>query len=488
MAAKLALRLEQEIEMNKQTNLCCAFIALFAAFSHGEAAYAASADIESKPEVHQKANEAKAEPPAPVVIEGDDISFDDTTGEVYAKGNVSITQLDASLTADDIRGNTKTADVWIDGKAHIAQPQLSLDGHDSYYNYREGEGSMRLAVGEFDKKYVRGENIEFYPEEIIIYNGTVTKCPATKPDYHISARKIEIWPDNKLVAYDAKFHIKGKVIYSMKRYETEIGANAKDNPVFPTIGYHSGDGVFVKQRLERSLSDNMAAYADLGYYSKHDFRGEFGVVNHNRGYTLSLHAGDFQDDDDEWIKKEPEVSLTLAEKRLWDTPFHYRASGSVGRWSDGDKRSWHQQYNVYFSREPIQLDPSLKLYLGAGYEFIKESYDGSKINTLTQDITLEKEFSPRLTAWTGYHYTKNDNERALFKYDTADVAKELASGFKYKLDDKNAIGVEQSYDLDNNRTVDMDYTWYRNVHCFDLELTYREKRDEWKVKANVAHW
>lgn len=475
--------------MIKQTKLCCGLMALYTAFYGYVAAEAADVNAESKTEARQESAEEQPAPPVPIVIEGDDISFDNTTGDVYAKGNVTITQTDARLAADDIRGNTKSADVWIDGKAHITQDEMGIDlnGYDSFYNYQIREGKMARVVGEADRKYIKGENVEFYPDEIIIYNGTVTKCPAKKPDYHISASKIEIWPDNKMIAHDAKFWIKDKVLYSTKRYETKIGKNT-ENTAFPTVGYRSDDGIFIKQRLEHSLSENLSLYADLGYYSRHDFRANYGAVNYNNAYIVKLEAGDFQDDDDEWIKKEPELSIDFARRRIGDTPFMYDINGKIGRWKDDKKKSWHQEYSVYFSHDPIELGDSLNLHLGAGYEFIKESYDGSKLNTLKQDITLVKDFSPRFTVWTGYHYTKRDNERALFKYDSADVGKELASGFRYKIDNKNAIGVKQSYDIANRRTADMDYTWYRDLHCWQLELTYREKRDELKVKANIAAW
>lgn len=472
--------------MFKQTKLCCGLIALFSVFHHYSAAEAA---IESVPEIEQKANEeVKAAPMAPVTFEGDDISFDNITGDVYAKGNVIIMQAESQLTADDIRGNTKSADVWVDGKAHITQPKLDLDGYDTFYNYQAKEGTMLKVTGEVDQKYIQGENLEFYPEEIIIYNGTITKCPAKKPDYHVSARKIEIWPDNKMVAYDAKFWVKDKVIYSTSRYETKIGENAKDDKGFPRIGYNSDDGVFIKQRLEKPITDEIAAFADIGYYSKNDFKTEYGVVQRSRNYELTLEGGDFQDDDDNWIKKEPELRLNFYQKRIGDTPYKYNFDASVGKWSDENKKSWHQDYQLYFSRDPIALSDSLRLYLGAGYQVIKESYDGSRINTLKQDITLSNAFSPKLTAWTGYHYTKNDNTRSLFNYDSADVAKELASGISYRIDKNNTLAVVQSYDLENSRTADMDYTWYRDLHCWQMALTYREKRDELKVKFDVTHW
>lgn len=476
--------------MGKKTKICCGLIVLFTVAQGHDIVDAAVRQTEQAVEKQQQ---AKA-PQAPVVFEGDDISFDEVTGEVYAKGNVKITQNTARLTADDMRGNTQTQEIWIDGRAHITQqdgPKLNLNGDGTYYRYQAREGTMEQISGKADEQYIKGEKLEFYPDEIIIYNGTATKCPAKKPDYHMSARKIEIWPNNKMIAYDAKFWIRDKVIYSISRYETEIGENKKDK-AFPSVGYNSDDGFYIKQRLEYPLSNSLYAFTDLGYYSKRDFKNDYGMTYRQPSYSFTAELGDYQDDDDNWIKKEPNFHLALPSKKIGGTPYSYTFDAEYGKWSDDYKTSWHQDYELYFSRDPIKLSNSLNLYLGVGYEIIKESYDKSTIDTLKYDVTFQKKLSPKLSAWTGYHYTKNDVTVALFDYGTANVGKELASGISYRFDAKNALTISHSYDLENSRTADMYYTWQRNLHCWEMLLTYHqdrlEKENKWGWKVNVAHW
>ena len=476
--------------MSRKRKWLCAAVALWTLGGTWQAQAAVPAQQAQAEAVADETVEAK-KPAPPVTIEGDEISFDQTTGDVYARGNVVITQQDARLTAEDIHGNTQAADVWLDGKGHLTQqarPAIDLDGYDAFYNYQRKEGYMRDINGRADEKYVQGKKIEFFPDEIIVYDGRVTKCPAKKPDYYVTAKKIEIWPNERMVAHDAKFWVKGKVLYATKRYETGIGENRKENSAFPRVGYNTDDGVYIRQRFEHPLSDDLAAYATLGYYTKHDFKGEGGVVWRKPRYEVSLSAGDFQDDDDDWIKKEPELRFDLFKQQIGTTPYYYQFTALYGRWSDDKKRSWHQEYEAYLSRAPIALSNTLNLHLGTGYEFVRESYDNSKANSIKYDVTLSNKFSPRLTAWTGYHYTKNNAQDMLFNYDNADVAKELASGLRYKLDDKNTLLLEHSYDIENNRTEDMDYTWERDLHCLQMKVTFREKRDEWKVKFDVTKW
>lgn len=477
--------------MGKKTTILCGAITLLSVFFSDTVINASPDGQESGQKAQEeKAPAAKAAPMAPIVFEGDDISYDEATGNVYAKGNVKITQEAAKITSDEMKGNTQTFDVWVDGKAHITQtvkPRLDLNGYNSYYNYQKREGTMEKMAGRADEQFIKGEKIEFFPDEIIVYNGTTTKCPAKKPDYHMSASKIEIWPNQKMIAYNAKFWIKDTILYSTKRYETKIGDNASDN-AFPKIGYNSDDGVYVKQKFEHAFNDTLSAFADIGYYSKHDFKNDYGLVWRQPSYYVVAETGDFQDDDGNWIKKEPNFRFVYPTKKIGSTPYNYRFDAEYGKWSDAYKTSWHQDYELYFSRDAIKLTDSLKLYLGAGYQIVKESYNGMSIDTFKYDATLYQTLTPKISVWTGYHYTKNDIASTLFNYDVADVGKELASGISYRFDDKNTLVIAQSYDLERSRTADMDYTWYRNLHCWKASLTYREKRDEWKFKVDVAHW
>ena len=142
--------------------------------------------------------------PIPVIIEGDDITFNEQTGEIYAKGKVVFTQADAVVTGTDIEGNTIKTKVWAKDKTLLTQPDLKLNGYETDYNYGDRTGTMKKVDGVVNNKIVKGNNVEFYPERVVIYNGTISKCPAIKPDYHISAKKIEIYPNVKMIAYDAK--------------------------------------------------------------------------------------------------------------------------------------------------------------------------------------------------------------------------------------------------------------------------------------------
>jgi hypothetical protein len=128
----------------------------------------------------------------------------------------------------------------------------------------------------------------------------------------------------------------------------------------------------------------------------------------------------------------------------------------------------------------------MKLYLGTGYNMIFESYDNSLKKGILFDSTLTKDWSPRLQTWLGYHY-RQDNE-TLFAYSRPDMMRELDVGFKYKIDKLNSLTINQSYDVKNSRVYDQDYTWSHNLHCWNVDVTYRAKRDQLLVHLSTVKW
>ena len=80
---------------------------------------------------------------------------------------------------------------------------------------------MAEANGKVGAYYMTGKRFEFYPDKIIVYDGTQTKCSAKKPDYHLSSDVAEIYPGNRMVLTNVKFWLKNKVIFTKKRHEVD---------------------------------------------------------------------------------------------------------------------------------------------------------------------------------------------------------------------------------------------------------------------------
>lgn len=421
---------------------------------------------------------------APIVIEANDLSFSDETGDILAKGKAVITNQGQRVEAEEINGNAKLNEIWINNKATFSQPDSSLNGTHTLYNYKLKTGSMEDVKGKIGHKYISAKNLSMSPDKYIISEGTSTNCPAKIPDYHVSADKIEIWPGDKMIAYNAKFWIGNKVIFTLPKYKQSLKDGQES--AFPRIGYNSDDGLYLKQRIDYPINDKVSAYVNLDYYSKSGFKPNYGVIDSQSNYSIGVAQGHFNDNDNNWIKKEPEFKFSYYPHRLGKLPVSYVFTAIYGKWTDSTKTSWHQDYNLYFSHDIIKLNSSMNLYLGTGVQHVRESFNDSAQNLFKFDATVDKTWSDRIYTWAGYHYTQNNT--TLFEYDKADLSRELATGISYKIDRLNTIGVSQSYDLDNKHVQDVDYIWNRNLHCWQATFTYRAKREEFKFDITTTRW
>ncbi|SDD80954.1 LPS-assembly protein LptD [Sporomusa acidovorans] len=439
----------------------------------------------------QPATQKSTTPQPPIVIEANELSFSDETGDILANGKVVITNQGQRLETEHLDGNSKLNEIWINDTATFSETGTSpskssnLTGNHVIYNYKLKTGSMEQAKGKIERKYVSGETISVLPDKYLISHGTATNCPAKIPDYHVSADKIEIWPEDKMIAYNAKFWIGNTVIFSLPKYQQGLGKNAGESS-FPRIGYDGDQGLYIKQHLEYPFTNKFFAYANLDYYSKAGYKPSYGLVRREKNFSVEVVDGHFLDNDDNWIKKEPEFRFSYHSRRLGQLPVSYTFTASYGKWIDSSKTSWHQEYEVYFTRDPIKLNSTMNLHLGTGYEIIHESYDNSVQNIFKYDITVDKKWSDRFTSYVGYHYTQPN--KTLFAYDSDDMNRELDAGITYKIDHMNSIGVVRNYDLDSKKVEDLNYIWYRNLHCWQGTLTYKSKENKWKFDITTTRW
>ncbi|WP_346353564.1 LPS-assembly protein LptD [Azotosporobacter soli] len=439
-----------------------------------------------------KENKAKKKAPlktkqtkkAPLTIEGDELFFDDASGEVHATGNVVVTQTPDTMLTKELRGNTKATEVWIDGEATMIQPEMAtkMVGHTVHYNYATKLGTMADAKGMVGNERVAGKNMQFFPDKLISHEATMTRCPAKVPDYHISATKVEIWPGDKLIAYNAKVWIKNTVIYSVGVYQRSL--RKEEGNEMPQINYSTSDGLSVQQYYEYPLTNNWALATNQAYYTKQGYRPQYSLIDREDKYRFRIQEGHFRDDSSNWVKKEPEFRFDWYQQRIGQTVWSYKFTAIYGKWRDNAKTSWHQDYALYFTRDPIKLSDSLTWYIGTGYEIVRESYNGSRVNTMTFNTSFYKTVSPKLTVWTGYNYTQNTKN--LFDYDKNDVGREWVNGITYTLDRMNTISYSKSYDLQYKRTHADTFTWVRNLHCWTLTLNYVKYKDH--SNSNSFNW
>lgn len=430
--------------------------------------------------------------PVPVAFEGEDLTYDERDGSFIAKGKVNILQLDAHrFQGELITGNIKTQDTEIPDKAHIlqmteGQSRITMDGYKAKYNYGKKTGSMEDAKGKVDAQYITAKRFEFYPDRIVAYNGTQTKCGAIKPDYHLSAEKITIYPNQKTVLEKMKFWLKGKVLFTRKHYEVDNRPGVDHSTNYPSIGYNDSDKMYIKWHLSTPVRKNVVAHDNLLITGEDGWRSNNDVTWTNAHMQTVLTSGHFKDGDDKWIKKEPSLIWKYSD-HVGRSHLTYSLNSEYGRWYNAGIHSNHGYYGLGIGYDPIKFH-RYTLYLGTGYSITRESYNDSRVAGMTLDTVLVKDFNERWAAYAGYHYSKKNTENSLFDYDTDDYSKKLEGGFSYRVDDRNRLVLGTRYDMDNSKWRNIDYYWYHDMHCAQLILRYKSMRNNWGIRWQFTPW
>lgn len=436
---------------------------------------------------------------APTSFEGDELTYDQVTGEFTAVGHVRIVQADAHSFAseDSVRGNTKSEQIELPGKAHVVQmtpgqSKIDLDGYKAFYRYGARTGSMEEARGKVDHQYVTGKRFEFYPDRVEIYDGTETKCSANQPDYMISAKHIEYYPDKLTVYHDAKFIVKGNVIAKKHLHIVRAGEENPDRDWMPRVGYDKDDGVWLREELHKDIAPRVEARFTGKLMTKNDRGGRShgDIIWHSpKAGAYRISYGYFEDGDENWIKRKPEFGWGYGH-RIADTHWSYGLGYSIGRWKSQQTgiESNHQVYTIGFSREAVVFPNRWYFTPSFGYSITKESYDDSTVRGMWVDAALLHEFDNRWAGYVAYAYRKQTSENSIFDYDLDDYNQKWQAGVSYRMTDRDRFVAACEWDAQHGQMNDVDYYWYHDMHCAQLILRYRSKQNTWKVQWQFTPW
>lgn len=430
----------------------------------------------------------------PLALEGDDLFYDQITGDVCAKGNVRVTEVDGRrVIADVVAGNLNAKTVRSDDAVQVVsvapeQPRADLTGYRVVYNYGEKTGHLESAKGRVGHYYISGKRIELHPDKVLVYDGYETKCGAKSPDYRVSGDFIEIYPNKEAIIHRARVWIKGKVVYSRDLVKSDISEDAKDNMVLPRVGYDSDNGVWIGYKYKLPLASHVDAFANFRYYSRHGFRNIYGTEWQNAGSRLALEYGRYEDSDNRWIRKKPTLLYDYTNK-IKPLNLNYHFGYERGRWSDRGIKSLHTAYSLYVNTDPLFLgSQSTRLNLGVGYKITDESYGDSRVDGFNYDATLVHEFGDAFAVYAGYSYDANNAQDSLFSFDLDDYPKKIVGGWSARLTDRDRILMATEWNAEKSNLRDVDWYWFHDMHCATAILKYRAKRDSWHFSLQFTPW
>lgn len=448
--------------------------------------------------VNKKTEDGTVKEVMPITLTGDSASYDSVSGDFSAAGNVKIVQGTQTLLTTKVTGNMKTGDVWLKEGGTIIEPLTKVDGDWLYYNFNDKTGEIKQIEGKSKKDCFRAPHAEITPDMMVLdEGGEMTRCPAVKhsPCLLVKADRFEIYPHDKMVAYNVKVFVKGKHVYSRDRWVNYLNDDNATR-IMPRIGFNDNDnGAYIKVRLNHNVNDKLALQADLPYYTKAHFKPLLSAKQDERNFAVELQNG-WVEKDDEWIKKQTDVTLRYKNHHISDSlPLSYSAYASHGLWTNDRTKvkSWHTEYAAYLNHDRIYLfggqDTFLDLTIGK--KWVKESYTDEMRSTTAYYATLGQKLTDKWNTWVGYYNEKITTN--LYDYGQPDMNTELRNGIQYQADDKNTFSIVNRYDLDQKQNYETDYKWQHRFCCWVISFEYQHENftnggDSFKVKYEFLNW
>jgi LPS-assembly protein len=190
-------------------------------------------------------------------LTADQATYDESTGEVVAKGHVTFDDPSAHLEADEAHYNVQTAKGWFSNASGYVRPAV------------RPRARMLSSGSPF---YFHGRRVQRLDERTyIVDHGRVTTCECEDKGWTISAQRANVDVGNKVVSHGAIFRFLRLPIFYSPVLINSIGEHPRRAGILlPQIGnsgqkgFTFGDGVFLPLNRSSDLSLGVMDYTRRG--------------------------------------------------------------------------------------------------------------------------------------------------------------------------------------------------------------------------------
>lgn len=185
----------------------------------------------------------------------DEATFDDTSGEVVAKGHITFTDPNAHFEADEAHYNVQTQKAWF------------TDG--SGYVHARVRAGARILVTE-NPFYIRADKVERLDENTYsITKGHLTTCECEKKGWSVGVSKAMVQIDDRVVSRGGTLRLlRVPVFYSPYLVNSIARRPRHTGFLLPHIGNSSQKGLIVGDGFYWAINPSADLMGGAEYYSK----------------------------------------------------------------------------------------------------------------------------------------------------------------------------------------------------------------------------
>jgi len=268
---------------------------------------------------------AAAQESPPLVVDAQQVIYDDVAQTIEATGNVSMSYRRNHIKADFVHVDLRAEQLEARGHVTIIDSTgRELRGEMLTFYARGQVIELSPAEAIIDGVYIRSDRMRSQPGLIAAGESTLTTCDPVHPLYRVTASSLEVIPGDRAVVNGATLWVGRYGIITLPTLIVSLRSRKATAGSFPSVGYTSIEGLYFAYRFAFFVG------APLAYFS-----ASLG--------TLAQRA---------------EVGLEL-ERPLGSLPLSLTAAGSAG-WhheSGLNIETTRLQYKVGLETSSIQFGP-----------------------------------------------------------------------------------------------------------------------------------
>ncbi len=262
-----------------------------------------------------------------IIITGDYLEYIASDKIIKGKGNVKIEQMSKILNADEVKFNIDTNELEATGNVYLKEGETIFKGEKINYNTKKSTGTF-LNSKIYNKpwyfktpKFKKDQKNSFEADNNII----MTTCDKEYPHYNFTAKKMIVYIDDKVLAFNVFFYVGNvPVLYSPYYYFL-----LKYSPFYFKPGYSTKYGWWYNSKLHYTAPPYSYGSFILDFWQR-------------RGYARGLEYNYFVDDK----RKGTMYFYDIDQKPVWyDTTrgrfYNPAGEDTIDRWKS----------QVYFTHE-----------------------------------------------------------------------------------------------------------------------------------------
>ncbi len=181
----------------------------------------------------------------PLVFEADgELEYIEGGDVIIGQKNVRLTYGDVFLKAEEVRVNVKEEKVLATGDAVITIDKKVFKGSEIEYSFREGKGKILNVETEEEPWHIKANIVEKVgPKEYLAHEARITSCDYPAPHYHFSAKKIKLYPHERIWMENAVMWIGNVPVFYLPLYTRSL--TGKPYGLVMSPGYDKKKGFFL---------------------------------------------------------------------------------------------------------------------------------------------------------------------------------------------------------------------------------------------------